>query len=125
MLELKQYAYSVLGYRGGITANEYGVVNTYSKSEALDLAADYFLKARGYRASGVDVTEIPGLTDRINEALNLAVLNSGIDGDRHKAWVIDGMIRALAGEEYDRIVAESCNGEDGPNTDDWDIGISP
>ena len=125
MLKLKQYAYSALGYRDGITANAYGDVKTYSESEALVLAADLFLKTRGYRASAVDVTEVPALTDRINEALNLAIQYGGIDGDHHKAWVIDGMVRALAGGEYSRIVAEACSGEDGPNTDDWDIRISP
>ena len=125
MLETKQYAYSVIGYRNGITENEYGQVKTYSKNDAIDYAAGYFYKTRGYRAMAVDVTEVPELTDRINEALNLAIQYGGIDGDHHKAWVIDGMVRALAGGEYDRIVAEACNGEDGPNTDEWDIGTPP
>ena len=63
--------------------------------------------------------------ERINNAIGLAVQYGGIEGDSHKAWVINGMVRALVGEEYNRIVAEACNGEDGPNTDDWDTGISP
>ena len=63
--------------------------------------------------------------ERINNAIGLAVKYGGIDGDSHKAWVINEMVKALAVEEYDRIVAESCNGEDGPNTYDWDTGISP
>ena len=125
MLKAKQYAYSAIGNRNGITENEYGNVKTYSKSEAIDFAADYFYKTRGYRAMAIDVTEVPGLTDRINEALNLAIQYGGIDGDHHKAWVIDGIVRALAGEEYSRVVAEACSGEDSPSTDDWDIGTSP
>lgn len=125
MLEIKQYAYSALGYQSGITANDFGFINAKSKGQALMLVADHFLSNRGYKPSVVDVDQAPELIDRINEAINLAVRYGSIDGDHHKAWVIDGMIRALAGGEYDRIVAEACNGEDGPNTDEWDIGISP
>lgn len=125
MLKIKQYAYSALGYRSGINANEYGVVTTYSKSEALDLVAGHFYKTRGYRATSVDVTEIPELTDRVNYALNLAVQYGGIEGDHHKTWVIDRMVRALAEEEYDRVIAESRDGEDGPNTNEWGTGIAP
>ena len=125
MLKTKQYAYSAIGNRNGITENEYGEVKTGSKSEAIDFASDYFYKTRGYRAMALDATEVPALIDRINEALKIAIQYGGIDGDHHKAWVIDGMVRALVGEEYDRIVAEACNGEEGPNTYEWDTGISP
>lgn len=41
-------------------------------------------------------------------------------------WVIDQIIQILAGEErYNQIVADSCAGEDGPNTYEWDEGIAP
>lgn len=65
------------------------------------------------------------LTERIDEAIELAVKYGGIDGAHHKQWVIDQMVRALAGDRYDAIVAEACNGEDGPNTYDWDTGTPP
>lgn len=64
-------------------------------------------------------------TERINEAIDLAVRYGGIDGDHHKAWVIDQMIRILAGERYDQIVREACDGEDGPDTYSWETGIAP
>ena len=60
--------------------------------------------------------------DRINNALSLAVKYGGIEGDSHKAWVINEMVKALAVEEYDRIVAESKDGEHGPSTYEWRIG---
>lgn len=58
-------------------------------------------------------------------ALSLAVSYGGIDGDHHKAWVIDQMVRVLAGDEYDKLVAEAKDGEDGPNTYEWDCGVAP
>lgn len=63
--------------------------------------------------------------ERINEAVDLAVRYGGIDGDHHKAWVIDQMVRVLTGDNYQQIVTEACNGEDGPNTYSWEVGIAP
>jgi hypothetical protein len=63
--------------------------------------------------------------ERIQEALNMGVKYGGVDGAHHKDWVIDQMIRALAGDGYEKLVAESCDGEDGPNTYSWDCGIAP
>lgn len=89
------------------------------------------------------------MRDRINKAIEYAVKYGGIDGDHHKAWVIDQMVRALTGcpmvnwtgedhrgekytcqiqgesEEYKELVREACSGEDGPDTYDWDEGIPP
>lgn len=62
---------------------------------------------------------------RIKKAVDLAVKFGGFDGAHHKDWVIDQMVRALAGDEYDAIVREACNGEDGPDTYDWSVGIAP
>jgi hypothetical protein len=63
--------------------------------------------------------------EAIEQAIELAVRFGGIDGDHHKAWVIDQMIRILAREKYDDIVREARAGEDGPETYDWDTGIAP
>jgi hypothetical protein len=63
---------------------------------------------------------------RIKKAVDLAVRFGGIDGDRHKAWVIDQMVRALLpAAEYRRTVAFARAGEDGPHTYDWNEGIPP
>lgn len=85
----------------------------------------------------------------IEHAISLAVRYGGIDGDHHKAWVIDQMVRALTGcptvsrraidflgkayeyqalgesEAYENLVREACAGEDGPNTYEWNMGIAP
>ena len=89
------------------------------------------------------------LQGRIDNALKLAVKYGGIDGDHHKAWVIDQMVRELTGcptvqqegtsahgkkytygalgesEEYRKLIREAREGEDGPETYDWDTGIAP
>ena len=86
---------------------------------------------------------------RIKKAISIAVKYGGIDGDHHKDWVIDQMVRALTdcpsvkksatgsdgkrytyvtqGEssEYKKIVADACAGEDGPCTHEWSIGVPP
>ena len=86
---------------------------------------------------------------QIEKALDFGIQYGGIDGAHHKDWVIDQMIRALMNcpmienthpdstgkeytyeyqgesEEYKKLVKESCDGEDGPNTYEWDCGIAP
>jgi len=80
----------------------------------------------------------------IEKALEIAVQYGGIDGAHHKTWVIDQMVRALTNcpmvtiktptyeyqsqgesDEYKKLVADACNGEDGPETYEWDTGIAP
>lgn len=62
---------------------------------------------------------------RIEEALTVAVRYGGIDGDHHKAWVIDQMVRELTGTRYENFVRAARDGEDGPETYGWDVGIAP
>lgn len=33
------------------------------------------------------------------------------------------MVRALTGDQYETWVAETCDGEDGPETYSWEVGI--
>ncbi len=76
------------------------------------------------------------LRGRIKRALELAVKYGGIDESHHQTWVIDQMVRELTGcptisqelgesEEYLKLVREAREGEDGPETYDWDLGIAP
>lgn len=64
-------------------------------------------------------------SERIKKALTLIVRFGGINGDHHKAWVIDQVVRALAGRGYRKFVRDACDGEDGPETYSWDEGIAP
>ncbi len=63
--------------------------------------------------------------DRIIAAIEIAVKHGGHDGEHHKAWVIDQMVRALAGDRYDELVRAACSGEDGLETYRWDVGVAP
>lgn len=85
----------------------------------------------------------------ITKALQIAFQDSQIDGAHHKTWVIDQMVRALTGcplveksaidcrnqpytykgfgesELYKAFISKHNQGEDGPDTYDWDPGIAP
>lgn len=63
--------------------------------------------------------------NRISEAVSLAIQFGGIDGAHHKMWVIDQMLRLLLEDKYEETIRDACDGEDGPNTYDWDTGIAP
>jgi hypothetical protein len=63
--------------------------------------------------------------ERIAEALVFAERYGGIDGAHHKSWVIDQMCRVLLEDDYEAWVAGVCEGEDGPDTYEWDVGNAP
>ena len=63
--------------------------------------------------------------EKIKKAIDIAVRYGGIDGVHHKDWVIDQMVRILAGKNYNNIINDACDGEDGPDTYEWDCGIAP
>ena len=47
------------------------------------------------------------------------------DGGHHKQWCLDQIARIVHGAGYGQWVKHMCNGEDGPNTYDYDEGIAP
>lgn len=60
-------------------------------------------------------------TEGTEQALDCAFRYGQIQGDHHRAWVIDQMVRALTGAKYSGWVKEYENdGEYG-----WDTGIAP
>lgn len=71
--------------------------------------------------AGGDVCVEP--QSRIDEALDIARRTGGHDGAHHKDWTIDQMCRVLAGEKYREFVKDACDGEDGPGTYTWEVGI--
>jgi len=62
---------------------------------------------------------------KIKSALGLAIRYGQIDVAHHKLWVIDQMVRVLAGDNYNQLIKDSNSGEDGPDTYSWDAGIAP
>lgn len=85
----------------------------------------------------------------ITKALKIAFQSAQVDGGHHKMWVIDQMVRALTGspmvewtgldcrkepytcmiqgesELYKKFIKKHNDGEDGPDTYEWDEGIPP
>ena len=64
------------------------------------------------------------LDGRIRHALSIAYFGQ-FDGDHHKLWAIDQIVRVLTGENYKNWVAEYEKGEDGRQTYSWETGIAP
>ncbi len=62
---------------------------------------------------------------KIGAALLIAMEYGSIDGEHHKTWVIDQMVRALTEDYYPTWVRVHNLGEDGPDTYTWDTGIAP
>ena len=63
--------------------------------------------------------------DDAQKALEVLIQYGQIDGAHHKNWVIDQAVRALAGPYYEELITAYKNGEDGPDTYEWDEGIAP
>lgn len=59
---------------------------------------------------------------RIDAALTIIMSYGGVDGGWHKQWVLDQVVRELAGPEYERWVTFYEAGEDGPKTYEWSKG---
>jgi len=75
---------------------------------------------------GIHPTQVPESdADRISLALDLALGGGGTDGAHHKTWYLDQIVRTLAGDQYETVIAEYRDGEDGPETYEWDEGIAP
>lgn len=47
------------------------------------------------------------------------------DGEHHKQWVLDQIVRTIQGTNYKKWVKDYCKGEDGPHTYEWGTGIAP
>jgi len=61
---------------------------------------------------------------KLEKIMELIYKYGGTDGGHHKQWIID-QIAKIAVDDYDKFVKEYEDGEDGPNTYEWDKGIPP
>jgi hypothetical protein len=85
--------------------------------------AEWSTDADRYSISRVKVPETDA--ERIELAIEMLMENGTYDGDHHKMWTIDQALRILAGDRYDQLITEYCDGEDGPDTYEWDEGVAP
>lgn len=67
------------------------------------------------------------MKENIEKALDIAWRYAQIDGDHHKMWVIDQMVRVLCGnnEEYGKWIAAYEAPLDDGDYYIWDKGIAP
>lgn len=74
-----------------------------------------------------------GPTERVHDALAVVEEYGQPDGAHHLRWIVDQMVRALCGggrspaatPEYREWVTAFRDGDDGPDTYDWDEGTAP
>ena len=71
------------------------------------------------------INELQEYRERHDKALAFLCSWGFFDGSHHKAWAIDQAIRILSGDRYEQLVKDACNGEDGPDTYEWEEGIAP
>lgn len=63
-------------------------------------------------------------TKRIAGALEIAFKYGQVGGEQCKAWVIDHMVRALTGEQYEEWLYAYKYG-DPEGTYEWNEGVAP
>ena len=71
--------------------------------------------------------EITSDDERITKAIDIALGYGTTDGGFHKMWVIDQMIRTLAGKNYEKVIEdfESETDENGDQAYEWCKGVAP
>lgn len=65
------------------------------------------------------------LEERVAGALKVAFDYGAVDGERYKQWVIDQMVRALTGDQYEEWVRKFNFGLDGEDSQLWESGYAP
>ncbi len=67
------------------------------------------------------------ITRKEAEILRLIESYGGIDGSHHKQWILDQIVRIICHSKNDYYLWLQLyeEGEDGPNTYEWDTGIAP
>lgn len=63
--------------------------------------------------------------NKIEKAIELIGDYGDIDGNDHKQWLLDQVLRVLLGISYKEWIILWEHGEDGPKTYIWDTGIAP
>ena len=63
--------------------------------------------------------------EKIEKVLELLFQYGQIDGDHHKAWVIDQIVKILTKDKYDEWVRNYVYDEETGDTYSWYKGIAP
>jgi len=65
------------------------------------------------------------LEERVAGALKVAYDYGALEQAHHKQWIIDQMVRALTGGDYENWVKKFNFGLDGEDSQLWDGGWAP
>ena len=71
----------------------------------------------------INIDLISSLEKRIEDAVEIALNYGQIDGNHHKNWVIDQMLRSLLNDEYEEVINEWNSTVS--KWDKWDEGTEP
>jgi len=62
--------------------------------------------------------------EKIDKAMDKLLDYVGCDGGHHKQHAIVEAIKILAGDKFEDVKREYCDGENGPDTYGWDDGTA-
>jgi hypothetical protein len=104
---------------GGVDLYDYKVGTCYLDGDGLAREDITMWHVQGKRKAIKHMVAVlrgeDSMESRVSKALEIALEYGLYDGDHHKMWVIDQMVRVLAGSDYD----DSLVG------DDWETGVAP
>jgi hypothetical protein len=74
----------------------------------------------------IDIADIQVMPHtKIAMALDVIFKYGQIEGDHHRAWVIDQVVRELTGNHYKDFIDVYCEHDGVPNAYEWNEGIAP
>lgn len=99
--------------------------------ERLNNYKEYILKcgnkkSKHFKAVVTVLNMLKEKDKQIEKVLEIAFQYGQIDGDHHKTWVIDQIVRILTGEKYNEFVkGYETDEETGEKEWTWENGIAP
>lgn len=87
------------------------LLDSYATSRTVELAADLQVRIEG-----------EGIAERVETAVRTLYEYDWVDGDHHKAWVLDQVMRNLLGSQYEGFVRDYNRAV---GYSDWETGIAP
>lgn len=78
----------------------------------------------GYVDENGQIERISDLEERFVKALEIGLTYGAVNGETHKMWCIDQMMRALLKDEYEEVITEYKKPVNG-HTYEWSEGVEP
>lgn len=79
-----------------------------------------------FRTLGLPIDYPAFLEGVLNIAIQFILDNAFVEGENHRVWVIDQVLRILSGDNYEKIVKKWEVEHEGEDWDEeWDVGVAP